>query len=100
MFIKKYNKKKVQEKTLEQLVKIDNKMNEKNIIDILELLGNTKKRLLRNFTSGIAKGIGAGIGFYLITAIIIYIVQKIIKLNIPVISKYISDVVEIVQNTK
>lgn len=93
-------KRKIKTKKLEQMKKIENKMNEEDLIDLSELLGNTKKRILRNFTSGIAKGIGAGIGFYIITAIIIYAVQKIIKLNIPVISKYISDIVEIIQNNR
>lgn len=93
-------RKKLEEKLLLQLVKINNRLYEGKILDIAELLGNTKKMLLRNFMSGIAKGIGVGIGFSIITAIIIYIIQKIIKLNIPIISQYIADIVEIVQNSK
>jgi hypothetical protein len=50
--------------------------------------------------SGISKGIGIGIGFSIITALIIYVMQKIIRLNIPVLSQYISDIVEIVERTK
>ena len=38
-----------------------------------------------------------GIGFYLITAILIYLLQYIVKLNVPVIGKYISDIVDIVE---
>ncbi len=99
MFMKN-RKQKIQEKELEKMQEIEKKMNEAEMIDLFELLGNSKKRILRSFTSGIAKGIGAGIGFYIITALIIYTVQRIIKLNIPVISKYIADIVEIVQNNR
>ena len=64
----------------------------------MELLGNSKKFLFRNFLSGIIKGIGTGIGFTILTAIIIIILQRIVTLNIPVIGKYISDIVEIVKS--
>ena len=36
----------------------------------------------------------------IITALIVYVMQKIIRLNIPVLSQYISDIVEIVERTK
>lgn len=93
-------KKKLEEKLLAELIKINNQIYEGKVLDMAELLGNPKKMLLRNFTSGLIKGIGAGIGFSIITAIIIYAIQKIIKLNIPIISEYIADIVEIVQKNK
>ena len=62
--------------------------------------GNSRKYLVRNFMSGISRGIGIGIGFSIITALIVYVMQKIIRLNIPVLSQYISDIVEIVERTK
>ena len=60
-------------------------------------LGNTKKLLMRNFFLGIFKGVGMGIGFYIITAVVIVILNYIVKLNIPIIGDYISDIVEIVE---
>ena len=91
---------KLEEKILEQLNNLNHTLNKNKILDLVELIGDTKKFLFRNFTSGIVKGIGIGIGVTIITAIIIYILQKIIKLNIPIISQYIADIVEIVQNSK
>ena len=70
------------------------------MIDAMELLGNPKKLLVRNFASGLIKGIGIGIGISIITAILIYTAQRIITLNIPVISKYIADILEIVNTRK
>ena len=58
---------------------------------------NKKEIIKRNFIAGMAKGVGMGIGFSIISAIIVYILQKIIKLNIPAISEYITDIVAIVQ---
>lgn len=97
---KKYkHRKTIEEQILEYLCKLNYILNKNKVLDLVELAGNTKKFLIRNFTSGIIKGIGIGIGFSIITALIIYILQKIIKLNIPIISKYISDIVNIVETT-
>lgn len=99
---KKYNSnntiiERMEQKILAQLNNINYILNKNKMLDLIELAGNTKKFLIRNFASGIIKGIGIGIGFSIITAFIIYLLQKIIKLNIPVISEYIADIVEIVQ---
>ena len=97
---KKKNRKKIEQELLKKLASLDYFFQKNSVMDLIELAGNTKKFLIRNFVSGIAKVIGAGIGFSIITALIIYLLQKIIRLNIPVISQYISDIVEIVQKTK
>lgn len=89
--------KRIEQKLLIELNKLNSVFYEKRIIELMEIMGNTRKFFIRNFTSGIVKGIGVGVGFSIITAFIIYLLQKIIKLNIPIISKYISDIIEIVQ---
>ncbi len=96
----KKSKKDIEEQLLEKLESLNYTLNKNRVLDLIELTGNTKKYFIRNFLSGITKGVGAGIGFSIITALIIYLLQKIIKLNIPVISQYISDIIEIVQKTR
>ncbi|HJJ14954.1 MAG TPA: DUF5665 domain-containing protein [Clostridiaceae bacterium] len=49
---------------------------------------------------GIFRGVGIGIGVTLITAILVMILQRIVQLNIPVIGKYLSDIIDIVQKSK
>lgn len=85
------------EKNIENL---NNNLTKNNILELSEIIGNWKKLIWRNFISGIAKGVGIGIGFSIVTAIIIIILQRIITLNIPVISQYIADIIEIVQLNK
>ena len=84
----------------EQIDKQNYNLNKNKFIDLIEILGNKKEIIFRNLFSGIWKGIGIGIGVTLVTAVIIVILQKIIKLNIPIISEYITDIVEIVEKTK
>lgn len=71
-----------------------------NLLEFSELLGNRKEMFIRNLFSGMFKGIGIGIGFTVLTAILIIMLQKIVTLNIPVIGKYIADIVEIVQQNR
>lgn len=80
-----------------RIYKISDSLEKLNIMEVSYLLGNKKEILKRNLIAGIARGVGIGIGVTLITAILIYILQKIILLNIPVIGDYISDIVQIVE---
>ena len=50
--------------------------------------------------SNIAKGVGIGIGVTVLTAVLVIILQKIVKLNIPIIGEYITDIVEIVERNR
>lgn len=84
------------QKSIDKLAKM---LQDMNIHDSLYILGSKKEIIKRNLLAGIARGIGGGIGFTIITAIIIYFLQKIVRLNIPIIGKYINDIIQIVQRT-
>ena len=88
MWKKKINKK---------IDEINYKLTKSGIMEISYILGNKKEIIKRNLLAGISRGLGIGIGISLISATILYFLQKIILLNIPVIGDYISDLVSIVQ---
>ena len=46
------------------------------------------------------KGIGIGIGFTILTAILLIILQKIVALNIPVIGQWVADIIDIVKQSR
>lgn len=77
--------------------KISDSLEKSNIMEMTYILGSKKEILKRNLIAGIARGVGIGIGVTLITAMLIYILQKIILLNIPIIGDYITDIVQIVE---
>ena len=85
---------------IEKIDKLSYNLNKNKFIDLIEVMGNKKEMIFRNLFSGLWKGIGIGIGVTLVTAIIIVILQKIIKLNIPIISEYITDIVDNNKKTK
>ena len=67
------------------------------VLDLINLMGNRKQIFIRNFFSGVFRGVGIGIGFTLITAIIVLILRKIVALNLPVIGEFVADLVDIVK---
>ncbi len=71
-----------------------------NFIEFYYIMGSKKEIIKRNLLAGIFRGVGIGIGVTLITTIIIYLLQKIVLLNIPVIGEYINDVIEIVEKSR
>lgn len=91
MFFKKINKK---------IDKISRTLEKSNIIELSYIIGSKKEILKRNLIAGISRGVGIGIGVTIVTAIIIYLLRKLIMLNIPVIGDYIADIVEIVERSK
>ena len=91
---------KLEKLLLENIDKLNKSLQRNNFLDLVDLLGDRKKLFIRNFSSGIFKGIGIGIGVTLITAILLILLQKIVALNIPVIGEFIADIVDIVQNNR
>lgn len=95
-----FKRNKIEKLLLENIDKLNKSLQRSNFLDLVELLGDRKKLFIRNFSSGIFKGIGIGIGVTLITAILLILLQKIVALNIPVIGEFIADIVDIVQNNR
>ncbi len=102
-YFKKFKKRKL-DSEISRLDKTIDKFNfiveKSKIYDLAEISGNTKRLFIRNFFSGIFKGVGISIGFYIITAIVLILLNYIVKLNIPIIGDYILDIVEIVETNR
>ena len=80
--------------------KLSETLEKGNLEYLTYILGSKKEIIKRNFLAGIFRGVGIGIGVTLITAILIIILNKIVALNIPLIGKYVTDIVEIVEKSR
>lgn len=67
------------------------------LVDYVYYLENPRKMLFANFIGGLARGFGVAIGFTLLGAIAIYILQAVVAWKLPVIGQFITDIVNIVQ---
>ena len=86
-------------KVIEKLDNINERLQKTQAVEISYILGNKREIIKRNLIAGIARGVGIGIGITIISAVIIYFLQKLIRLNIPVVGDYIGDIVSIVQKS-
>lgn len=84
----------------ESITKLNNNLIKYNMHELIYILGSKKEILTRNIIAGLARGVGIGIGVTIITAIIVYLLQKVVKLNIPIISEYIIDIINIVEQRR
>lgn len=80
--------------------RLNEKLEDQNLQELIYILGNKREIFKRNFWAGVGRGVGIGIGVTMITAILILVLEKIVTLNIPVIGKYIADIVNIVENNR
>lgn len=77
--------------------KLSNHFEKSRIADYVDLMQKPRRMIFLNFISGVAKGFGFAVGFTILGAILIYILQKMVVLNLPVISDIIAEMVKLVQ---
>lgn len=76
---------------------ISDQLEKSKLSEYISLVSNPRKMLLYNFLGGLARGFGMAIGFTILGAIALLILQKLVMLNLPVIGDYIAKLVKIVQ---
>ncbi len=67
-------------------------------VDYVYYIEHPRKMLFSNFLGGLARGFGAAIGFTLLGAAALYLLQIVVMWKLPVIGEIISDIVNIVQD--
>lgn len=96
---KKKNKIDKRLRALERLIgRIADNMNRAHFNDYVAFMADTKRFLLRSLLMGAAKGFGAAIGFSVLGAIMIYILQGLAKSSLPYIADFISDIINIIEH--
>lgn len=70
-------------------------MEKMKLAEYVHLLESPWKLLWVNFTSGVARGVGIGVGFAVLGAVVIYVLKSLV--TVPLIGNFIAQIVEIVQ---
>lgn len=87
-------------KTMEKKLKvIDKKVTAISKSEFEFVKGNLKKLIWYNFFIGLSRGLGMAIGFTVLGAVVIAILQKIVLLNLPGISRIIAEIIRLVQSS-
>ncbi|MHA7963751.1 DUF5665 domain-containing protein [Paenibacillus sp. CAU 1782] len=76
---------------------IASEMERTHIAEYVDLLNRPFSLIWRNLLAGTARGVGIAIGFTFFAATILYLLQLLGALNLPIIGDYIAEIVKIVQ---
>lgn len=80
----------------DQIQRLAIQMERANFAEYVQLMQRPRRLIFLNFISGTARGVGIAIGFTVVAAVILYVLQKLTVLNLPIIGDFIADIVRIV----
>ena len=80
----------------QKLTELEAKLERANLADLVQLLQNPVRLIFLNFLAGLARGFGIAIGLTIIASLFLVILTRLASLNLPVIGKYIADLMRIV----
>lgn len=89
--------KKFEEKVMEKLEEISRRTQENTIAEYVEMIRSPRRMIFINFVSGLARGLGIAVGATILGAIILIVLFRLGRMNIPVIGRFIARIVKIVQ---
>lgn len=81
---------------LEKIAELSQRMEKFNLAEYMNLLNNPRRYLMVNFMAGLFRGFGIALGMTLLGALVLYILQRLVVLNLPVIGDFIAELVRIV----
>lgn len=67
------------------------------LAEYVDMLNRPWRLFCINFFSGLARGLGIAVGFTLLSAIFLILLQRLVVLNLPGVSTFIAEVVRLVQ---
>ncbi|HLN63572.1 MAG TPA: DUF5665 domain-containing protein [Symbiobacteriaceae bacterium] len=68
-----------------------------NVAEYVALVSNPRRMLWTNFLAGAARGLGMGVGFAVLTAVLLYILQGLVRAKLPFISDFIATIVRLTE---
>lgn len=87
----------VVEKLRQKVADLSINLEKMKLAEYVDLLHSPWRLLWINFISGIARGLGIAVGFAILGAVMIIVLQRLVDLNLPVIGGFIADIVDIVR---
>ncbi len=80
-----------------KIEKLSQDMERFNLAEYLELLNNPRRFIWINFVGGLFRGLGIALGASILGALVLFMLQRLVVLNLPLIGDFIAELVRIVQ---
>ncbi len=81
----------------DKLERLSIDMEKAQLKEYVNLMHRPWQLIFKNFIAGTARGVGIALGFTFFAATIVYLLQLLGALNLPIVGDYIADIVRIVQ---
>ena len=81
-----------------KIQKLSQDMEKFNLAGYINLVNNPKRFLGINFAGGVARGLGFALGATVFAALVIYLLQRLLVLNLPLVGDFLAELIRIVQN--
>lgn len=81
-----------------RLERIVSRMEQMHLDAYLRYVHNWKRRLFSEFLNGVMRGIGFSVGFTVLGALLIAVLRRIALANLPVIGRFLAELVRLVEN--
>lgn len=88
---------KFEEKVLEKLDDISQRVQKYSIAEYVEMVRSPRRMILINFISGLARGFGIAVGATILGAVVLFFLFRLGRMNIPIIGRFVAEIVKIVQ---
>lgn len=83
------------EQVTEELTRV---MEKTRIAEYVQYLEHPFRLLWTNFLIGVARGLGSTIGLAVVLGVLFFFIQKLVLLNLPVISDFVADLITMIQS--
>lgn len=83
---------------IRRLERVALRMEQLHLDDYLRYAENWRRHLMMQFLSGVVRGIGFSIGFTILGALLLYLLRNMALANLPVIGRFLAELVRIVEN--
>ena len=85
-------------KVLNKLEELSERIEGITIAEYVEMIRSPRRMIFINFVAGLARGFGIAMGATLLGAIFLFVLFRVAQLNLPVIGRYIAELVVIVNS--
>ena len=86
----------LQQRLLDRIGELSREMEKYNLAGYISALNNPRRYVVVNFVGGIARGLGIAVGATFLGALVLYFLQRLVVLNLPLIGDFIADLIRIV----
>ena len=85
------------EKLVDRLEQYLLRLEQMRLREYLQFLGDRKKLMRSHFLGGLARGLGMAVGFTILGAVLVIVLQRLASRKLPVIGDFLAEIVSVVQ---